>query len=46
MMISVSVEEAYKLYIISFSPAPFIVTYGRKHREDRERGNCRILGKY
>jgi hypothetical protein len=43
---SVSIEEAHKLYVISFSPAPFTVIYGRKYREERERGNSRISGKY
>jgi len=46
MTTSASVKEAHKLYVMSFSPAPFIVSYGRKHREERERGNSRISGKY
>jgi hypothetical protein len=46
MMTSVSAEEAPKLYVMSFSPAPFIVTYGRKHGEERGLGTCRISGKY
>ena len=43
---SVSIEEAYKLYGMSFSLALFIVTYGRKHREERETGTYEISGKY
>lgn len=45
-MTSVSADEAHKLYVMSFSPAPFIMTYGRKHGEEKEQGTCRALGKY
>jgi hypothetical protein len=46
MMTSASAEEALKRYVMSSSPAPCIMNYGRKHEEERERGISRILGKY
>lgn len=46
MMLSVNAERAHKPHVISFSPAPFIVKYGGKHGEKRERENSRISGKY
>jgi hypothetical protein len=44
MMTSASAEEALKRYVMSSSPAPCIMNYGRKHGEERERGISRILG--
>jgi hypothetical protein len=43
MMTNASAEEALKRYVMSSSPAPCIMNYGRKHGEERERGISRIL---
>ncbi|PQE18696.1 hypothetical protein CJF30_00009679 [Rutstroemia sp. NJR-2017a BBW] len=45
MMTSVSAEEAHKPYVMCFSPVLFILTYGGKYGEQRERGNSRTSGK-
>lgn len=40
MMTGASAEEAHKLYVMSFSPAPFIMNYGRNMGKRESEGTA------